>query len=88
MMNPREATLALWRDSETPCVGVNLMNLNMPLLLGYGSMVGFMMELQLLELYQGAWVPSLGAPGTSSPWEATRASPSPAAISQELPRGG
>lgn len=60
MMNPREATLALWGDSEIPCVGVNLMNLNMPLLLGYGSMVGFMMELQLLELYQGAWVPSLG----------------------------
>lgn len=33
-------------------------------------------------------VPSLGTPDTSSPWEATRASPSPAAISQELPRDG
>lgn len=50
-----EPFLPLWRDSEVSCVGFNLMNLNMPFMLGFGSMVGFvsLMELQLLELYQG-----------------------------------
>lgn len=50
-----EPFLPLWRDSEVSCVGFNLMNLDMPFMLGFGSMVGFvsLMELQLLELYQG-----------------------------------
>ncbi|RMC06185.1 hypothetical protein DUI87_15615 [Hirundo rustica rustica] len=55
MMNAREAILAVWRDSEIPYVGFNPRHLDVPFVLGYGSVVGFvsLMELQLLELYQG-----------------------------------
>lgn len=63
MVNAREAIPALWGDSEISSVGFNPMNLDMLFMLGHGSVVGFvsLMELQLLELYQGV----LG----TSPWD-------------------